>query len=272
MTAFAPRHYPGVMVSSTFDDFVAHRDALMRVIAGQGLHPVAMEQDSARPAGTVIDSSLEKVRDATAYVGLIGQRGQMFAARVNLMDQAVATGRWEDAEKLWRSIDSMGRNWSRNIHRPGDAELTYMDFQYRLGRLKEIQLDAVEVLVIRAASARPRIGSASQCDWRARPLRPRPAVRHGWRSRRSTSDRTPPHATSPRGCQRTPVRLGPGVVVGRGGQAGHRTVSTATQDGHLMCLTGYGSTAYVLRTQQERSLTVSSRQESRCAELSPWRR
>jgi hypothetical protein len=42
--------------------------------AGRGLHPIAMEQDSALPAGTVIDSSLQKVRDGAAYIGVIGAR------------------------------------------------------------------------------------------------------------------------------------------------------------------------------------------------------
>src|SRR5579875_3247218 len=69
-----PRQFPGVMVSSTFADFERHRKALIRAIDGQGLHPVAMEHDSALPAGTVIDSSLQKVRDAAAYVGIIGSR------------------------------------------------------------------------------------------------------------------------------------------------------------------------------------------------------
>ena len=70
----APRQFPGVMVSSTFADFRQHREALVGAISGQGLHPIAMEQDSARPAGTVIDSSLQKVRDGAAYVGIIGAR------------------------------------------------------------------------------------------------------------------------------------------------------------------------------------------------------
>ena len=62
------------MVSSTFADFRQHREALIGAISGQGLHPIAMEQDSALPAGTVIDSSLQKVRDGSAYVGIIGVR------------------------------------------------------------------------------------------------------------------------------------------------------------------------------------------------------
>jgi hypothetical protein len=72
--AFGPRPYLGVMVSSTFWDLEQHRAKLMSAISGQGLHPVAMEQDAALPAGTVIDSSLAKVRDAAAYVGVISFR------------------------------------------------------------------------------------------------------------------------------------------------------------------------------------------------------
>jgi tetratricopeptide (TPR) repeat protein len=62
------------MVSSTFGDLKQHREALLRVISGQGMHPIAMEHDSALPAVTVIDSSLGKVRDAAAYVAIIGAR------------------------------------------------------------------------------------------------------------------------------------------------------------------------------------------------------
>src|SRR5689334_20711540 len=70
----APRQFMGVMISSTFEDFKQHREALIGAIIGQGLHPIAMEHDSARPAGTVIDSSLQKVRDGAAYIGIIGAR------------------------------------------------------------------------------------------------------------------------------------------------------------------------------------------------------
>lgn len=70
--SFAPRQYLGVMVSSNFRYLQQHRAALMRAIEGQGLHAVAMEHDAALPDGTVIDSSLRKVRDAAAYIGIIG--------------------------------------------------------------------------------------------------------------------------------------------------------------------------------------------------------
>jgi Domain of unknown function (DUF4062) len=71
---FPPQPYPGVMVSSTFKDLEQHRAKLMDAINGQGLHPMAMEQDTAPPAGTLIDSSLAKVRDAATYVGVISGR------------------------------------------------------------------------------------------------------------------------------------------------------------------------------------------------------
>lgn len=69
-----PRHYPGVMVSSTFEDLKEHRIALMRAIEGQQLHAVGMEQDSALPTGTVVEASMTKVRRAAAYVGVISHR------------------------------------------------------------------------------------------------------------------------------------------------------------------------------------------------------
>src|SRR5689334_22318896 len=69
--SITPRQYLGVMISSTFQDLEQHRAALMKAVEGQGLHPVAMEQDAALPDGTVIDSSLRKVHDAAAYIGVI---------------------------------------------------------------------------------------------------------------------------------------------------------------------------------------------------------
>src|SRR5260370_19135202 len=48
-----------------------HRAAVMRAIEGQGLHAVAMEHDAALPDGTVIGSSLRKVRDDADYIGII---------------------------------------------------------------------------------------------------------------------------------------------------------------------------------------------------------
>jgi hypothetical protein len=62
------------MVSSTFTDLEQHRAALIRAIKGQGLSDVAMENDSAKPGVDVIQSSLQMVRDASAYVGVISRK------------------------------------------------------------------------------------------------------------------------------------------------------------------------------------------------------
>lgn len=70
----SPRNYKGVMVSSTFTDLIQHRAALIKAIDGQELKAVVMENDSAKPDGDVIDSSLQMVRDSSAYVGVISHK------------------------------------------------------------------------------------------------------------------------------------------------------------------------------------------------------
>ena len=70
----APRRYQGVMLSSTFTDLKEHRDALIKAVNGQGLKHVAMENDSAKPDGSVIDSSLRMVREASAFAGVISRK------------------------------------------------------------------------------------------------------------------------------------------------------------------------------------------------------
>ena len=73
-----PRRYHGVMISSTFTDLKEHRAALTKAIDGQGLKAVVMEYDTAKADLDVIDSSLQMVRDASAYIGLISHKyGQM---------------------------------------------------------------------------------------------------------------------------------------------------------------------------------------------------
>jgi hypothetical protein len=69
-----PRQFPGVMISSTFLDLVEHRKALIDALNRQDLHPIGMEHKSAKARGTVIDSSLEMVREAAAYICVIGRK------------------------------------------------------------------------------------------------------------------------------------------------------------------------------------------------------
>jgi hypothetical protein len=71
---FSPaRHYLGVTVSSTFTDLEDHRAAAIKAILDHGMHPVAMEHDPAKPLD-LIESSLEMVRNGSAYIGVIGKK------------------------------------------------------------------------------------------------------------------------------------------------------------------------------------------------------
>jgi hypothetical protein len=70
----APSQYKGVMVSSTFTDLKEPRAALIKAIDRQGMKAIVMENDSAKPAGDVIESSLQMVRDSSAYVVVISHK------------------------------------------------------------------------------------------------------------------------------------------------------------------------------------------------------
>jgi hypothetical protein len=73
-TSTKPRTISQVMVSSTFTDLKEHRAALIKALNEHDLHPAAMENDSAKPVGDVIDSSLQMVRDSAAYILIISQK------------------------------------------------------------------------------------------------------------------------------------------------------------------------------------------------------
>ncbi|HEX7304889.1 DUF4062 domain-containing protein [Lentzea sp.] len=100
-----PRQYPGVMVSSTFADLREHRAALMGALQGQQLFPVAMESDSALPDGTVLDSSLRKVREAAAYVGIVSHRyGAVPVCDANPEGLSLTHLEYREAVRLGRPI------------------------------------------------------------------------------------------------------------------------------------------------------------------------
>jgi tetratricopeptide (TPR) repeat protein len=61
-----------VMLSSTFRDLTAHRDAVLAAMPSYDLLPVAMEFDAALSADDLISASLKKVEESDAYVGIIG--------------------------------------------------------------------------------------------------------------------------------------------------------------------------------------------------------
>ena len=103
---FAPRRSLGVMVSSTFADLKQHRAALMKAIEAQGFYPEAMEHDAALPDGTVVDSSLQKVRDAAAYIGVISHKyGQVpDSADSNLGGFSLTELEFREARRLGRPM------------------------------------------------------------------------------------------------------------------------------------------------------------------------
>jgi hypothetical protein len=99
-----PRSIPQVMVSSTFTDLKEHRAALIRALHEHDLHANAMESDSAKPAGDVIDSSLQMVRDSAAYVVLISLKyGQIPVCPKRNPDQLSITElEFNEAQRLNR--------------------------------------------------------------------------------------------------------------------------------------------------------------------------
>lgn len=69
----APEH-PNVMVSSTYADLAEHREAVTDALLRLGFFPLGMEFDSSKAGKDVIDSSLEMVEKARAYVGVVSHR------------------------------------------------------------------------------------------------------------------------------------------------------------------------------------------------------
>jgi len=56
-------------------------------------------------------------------------------------------GRWDEAEEMWNLLNPMGRDWPRNMYRPGDAEQYRLEFMlFPQGRLTEEDLAAAELL------------------------------------------------------------------------------------------------------------------------------
>ena len=102
----SPRQFHGVMVSSTFTDLEQHRAALIKAIKGQGLADVAMENDSAKPDVDVIESSIQMVRDASAYIGVISRKyGQVPLCPNRNPDKLSLTElEFNEAQKLGRPI------------------------------------------------------------------------------------------------------------------------------------------------------------------------
>lgn len=102
----SPLMHHGVMISSTYVDVKHLRAVLMQAATAAGLFPRAMEHDQPAPNADVIDNSLKMVREASAYVLLIGHRyGQRpVCVHRNPNDLSICELEFEEALRLGRPI------------------------------------------------------------------------------------------------------------------------------------------------------------------------
>ena len=101
-----PKTYRGIMVSSTFTDLEEHRRSAIDVIHSLSFRANVMEFDGARADKDVMDSSLELVRHASAYIGVIGHKyGQTPLDETRNPDRLSITElEFNEASKLGRPI------------------------------------------------------------------------------------------------------------------------------------------------------------------------
>jgi hypothetical protein len=94
-----------VMVSSTFTDLKEHRAALIDAIIKYKLHPNVMEYDSAH-LEDVITSSLQKVNESAAYIGIISLKyGQIPECPTRNPDKLSITElEFNEAQRLNRPV------------------------------------------------------------------------------------------------------------------------------------------------------------------------
>jgi hypothetical protein len=94
------------MVSSTFTDLRGHRDRLIVAINKFDIKANVMEYNGPRADLDVIDSSLQMVRDSSAYIGVISRKyGQIPESSVRNPDRLSITElEFNEAMRLQRPI------------------------------------------------------------------------------------------------------------------------------------------------------------------------
>ncbi|MBI1381729.1 MAG: DUF4062 domain-containing protein [Planctomycetaceae bacterium] len=70
----------------------------------------------------------------------------IFMAHLHLFSDQFRLGQWAEAAATWSLLDPMGRAWSRNAYRPGQAEAVYAEFHFLQGNLQEAHLAEAERL------------------------------------------------------------------------------------------------------------------------------
>ncbi|HJQ23587.1 MAG TPA: DUF4062 domain-containing protein [Blastocatellia bacterium] len=119
----APLQFKGVMVSSTFTDLKDHRAAIIKAIDRQGLKAVVMENDGPKPGVDVIDSSLQMVRDSSAYVALISHKyGQIpKSPERNPKRLSLTELEFDEAQRIKRPVLLFIMGDDHDV-KPGDVE------------------------------------------------------------------------------------------------------------------------------------------------------
>ncbi len=99
-----PARYPGVMVSSTFQDLKEHRAVLISTLKKHELFTIGMEDHVPHPNDDVLSSSLQMVRDGSAYIGLISHRYGQIPNHANLNPHLIRVNNLIapiEKQKLW---------------------------------------------------------------------------------------------------------------------------------------------------------------------------
>jgi len=143
-----PRSVQQAMVSSTFTDLREHRAALIKALNEHGLHAKVMEDDSARPVGDVIDSSLQMVRDSAAYILVISRKyGQTPECATRNPDQL--------------SITELEFNEAQRLSRP--TLLYIMGDEHNI-KIADIERDAAKETKLNAFRERAKIDQVSNVN------------------------------------------------------------------------------------------------------------
>ncbi|MBT4866500.1 MAG: hypothetical protein HON53_15460, partial [Planctomycetaceae bacterium] len=70
----------------------------------------------------------------------------LFVARLDHFQHLAGSGQWTKAETIWQLLDPMGRDWRRNLYRPGHAEQCYARFRFYKEEMTKEHLDHAEQL------------------------------------------------------------------------------------------------------------------------------
>ncbi|MFT5466109.1 MAG: hypothetical protein ACI8UO_001207 [Verrucomicrobiales bacterium] len=71
---------------------------------------------------------------------------EIFIARLLVFKCLANLGHWRDAEKMWKLLHPMGRDWPRATYRPGHAEHCYARYRFYRGKLNRKTLRNAERL------------------------------------------------------------------------------------------------------------------------------